>query len=85
MYLFLLWTLYLLTFLEALLRFLHEVITTKIITGKAMNTIIACMEDFVKDQKYYNYRYLEKDKRKPYKDERNQRRIVFSSHIKLTR
>ena len=67
------------------LRIYYDTLYVTYDEGEAMNTIIACMEDFVKDQKYYNYRYLEKDKRKPYKDERNQRRIVFSSHIKLTR
>ena len=53
--------------------------------GEAMNAVKACLEKFIKERKYYNYKYMEDDKTKPYKDDRKQRRVVYSSHIKLVR
>jgi hypothetical protein len=46
---------------------------------------MAYLQKFVKDNKYYNYKYMEDDKTKPYKDDRKQRRVTYSSHIKLIR
>ena len=53
--------------------------------GEAMNAVMAYVQKFIRDNKYYQYKYMEKDKTKPYKDDRKQRKVVYSSHIKLVR
>ena len=53
--------------------------------GEAMNTVMACMQKFVKDNKYYNYKYMQDDRVKYFRDDRGQRRAMYSSHIKLIR
>lgn len=67
------------------LRIYYDTMYVTFDKGEAMNTVKACLEKFIKERKYYNYKYMEADKTKPYKDERKQKRIVYSSHIKLVR
>ena len=67
------------------LRIYYETLYVTFDKGEAMNTVMACLQDFVKENKYYNYKYMEDDKTKYFKDERKQRRAMYSSHIKLVR
>ena len=67
------------------LRIYYDTLFVTFDTGEAMNTVMACLQDFVKENKYFNYKYMEQDKTKPYKGDRDQRRVVYSSHIKLIR
>ena len=67
------------------LRIYYETLYVTFDKGEAMNTVMACLQDCVKENKYYNYKYMEDDKTKYFKDERKQRRAMYSSHIKLVR
>lgn len=67
------------------LRIYYETLFITFDKGEAMNTVKACLEKFVKDYKYYNYRYMGKDGTKSIKDDRGQRKTIYSSHVKLTR
>ena len=67
------------------LRIYYDTLYVTFDTGEAMNAVMAYLQKFVKDNKYYNYKYMEDDKTKPYKDDRKQRRVTYSSHIKLIR
>lgn len=67
------------------LRIYYETLLVTFDTGEAMNAVKACLEKFVKDNKYYNYKYMEKDKAKNFKDDRGQRKTVYASHVKLVR
>ena len=67
------------------LRIYYDTLYVTFDQGEAMNAVMAYLQKFVKDNKYYQYKYMEADKTKPYKDERKQRRVVYSSHIKLVR
>ena len=67
------------------LRIYYDTLYVTFDKGEAMNTVMACLQDFIKENKYYNYRYMEKDKIKSYKDDRKQRKTLYASHIKLTR
>ncbi len=67
------------------LRIYYETLFVTFDEGEAMNTVMAVLQDFIKKEKYYNYRYLEKDKIKSFKDERKQRKTIYSSHVKLSR
>ena len=66
-------------------RIYYETLAVTFDKGEAMNAVKACLEKFVKDNKYYNYRYMENDKLKYPKNERGQRSALYSSHIKLIR
>ena len=67
------------------LRIYYETLYVTFDKGEAMNTVLACLQKFVKDNKYYNYKYMEDDRIKYFKDDRGQRRAMYSSHIKLIR
>ncbi|MCR5401040.1 MAG: hypothetical protein K6E78_05525 [Treponema sp.] len=53
--------------------------------GNAMNAIMGCLEDFTKENKYYHYKYMERDREKYYKDNRGIRWAQYISHVKFTR
>lgn len=53
--------------------------------GEAMNTVLACLQDFTKQNHYYNYKYMERDRERYYKDERGISWSEYSSHVKLVR
>ena len=53
--------------------------------GEAMNTIMACLEDFMKDNQYYHYTYLSRDREKYFKNERGYSMAQYMSYIKFTR
>ena len=67
------------------LRVYYETLYVTFDKGEAMNAVLAYVQKFVKDNKYYNYKYMEDDRVKYYKDDRKQRKAVYSSHIKLIR
>jgi len=67
------------------LRIYYETLYVTFDKGEAMNGVMACLEKFVKDNKYYNYRYMGEDRIKYFKDDRGQRRAMYSSHVKLIR
>jgi hypothetical protein len=67
------------------LRIYYDTLYVTFDKGEAMNAVMACLQDFVKENKYYNYKYMEKDRTKPYKGDRDQKKVVYSSHIKLIR
>ena len=53
--------------------------------GEAMNAIIGCLEDFTKDNKYYSYKYMDRDKERYYKDKRGIGWAQYISHVKFIR
>ena len=67
------------------LRIYYETLYVTFDEGEAMNAMMAYLQKFTKDNKYYRYRYMEANKPKPYKDERKQRKMVYSNHVKLIR
>ena len=67
------------------LRIYYETLYVTFDKGEAMNAVMAYIQKFVKDNKYYNYKYMEDDKVKYFKDDRKQRKAMYSSHIKLIR
>lgn len=67
------------------LRIYYETLLVTFDKGEAMNAVKACLEKFQKDNKYYGYKYMEKEKTKNIKDDRGQRKTVYSCHIKLVR
>jgi hypothetical protein len=67
------------------LRIYYDTLYVTFDKGEAMNAVKACLEKFVKDNKYYNYKYMEAEKTKHFKDDRGQRRTMYSAHVKLTR
>ncbi len=54
-------------------------------SGDAMNSVLGCLEDFTKQNKYYHYRYLDRDRERYYKDDRGISWAQYMSHVKFTR
>lgn len=67
------------------IRIYYETLYIKYDRGVAMNSVIACIEDFMKERKYSHYRYLQPESQKYFKDDRGQRKAQWSAHIKLER
>ncbi|MDE5898634.1 MAG: hypothetical protein K2H09_05155 [Treponemataceae bacterium] len=53
--------------------------------GEAMNSVLACLEDFTKENRYYHYKYMERDKVRYYKDDRGVSWAQYISHVKFSR
>lgn len=53
--------------------------------GEAMNTVIACLENFQKEHKYFRYRYLKDDRERFFKDETGKRKAQYISTVKFSR
>ncbi|MBQ9206165.1 MAG: hypothetical protein IJ158_05570 [Treponema sp.] len=53
--------------------------------GEAMNTVLACLQDFQKGNQYYSYKYLRKDSVKYYKDDKNMKYAQYHSYVKFNR
>ena len=53
--------------------------------GEAMNSVLACLQDFQKQNQYYSYKYLKRDSIKYFKDERNLKWATYSSYVKFYR
>ncbi len=66
-------------------RIYYETLYVTYDAGEAMNTVLACLQDFQKDNKYVSYRYMHPGSQKYFKDERGQRKAVWSAQIKFTR
>ncbi len=43
-------------------RIYYKTLYTTYDSGKAMNAVLGCLEDFTKENKYYHYKYIETDK-----------------------
>lgn len=54
-------------------------------SGEAMNAVLGCLEDFTKQNKYYHYTYMDRDRERYYKDDRGISWAQYSSHVKFTR
>lgn len=67
------------------LRIYYETLYVTYDKGEAMNTVMAIMEDFMKEHSYFHYRYLAKDREHYFKDDRGQRKAEYISYIKLSR
>lgn len=53
--------------------------------GEAMNSILACLQDFQKQNQYYSYKYLRKDSVRYFKDDKNLKWATYSSYVKFYR
>ena len=53
--------------------------------GEAMNSIQACLKDFIKEYQYYNYKYMERDRERYFKNERGFNMAQYVSHVQLIR
>lgn len=53
--------------------------------GEAMSSILACLQDFQKENQYYSYKYLRKDSVKYFKDDKNLKWATYSSFVKFYR
>lgn len=66
-------------------RIYYETLYVTYDRGEAMNTVLACLQDFEKNNKYYSYRYLKDDKERFFKDDRGQRKAQYFSYVKFSR
>ncbi|MBP5283621.1 MAG: hypothetical protein J6Y93_03035 [Treponema sp.] len=53
--------------------------------GEAMNTVMAILKDFQKENGYYSYRYMRKDSVKYFRDEANIKKATYSSYLVFSR
>jgi hypothetical protein len=53
--------------------------------GEAMNTVLACLEDFMKENQYYHYTYLARDREKYFKNDRGYSMAQYMSYVKFSR
>ena len=53
--------------------------------GEAMNTVLACLQDFQKENQYYSYKYMRKDSVKYFKDDKNLKWATYHSYVKFNR
>ena len=53
--------------------------------GEAMNTVLACLQDFQTENQYYGYKYLRADSTKYFKDEKNLKWATYHSYVKFNR
>lgn len=66
-------------------RIYYETLYVTYDRGEAMNTVMAVLLDFQKENGYYSYRYLRPESQKYFKDDRGQRRAQWSAYLKFTR
>ena len=66
-------------------RIYYETLYVTYDRGEAMNTVIACLQDFEKENKYHGYKYLKPESQKYFKDDRGQRKAQWSAYLKFTR
>jgi hypothetical protein len=53
--------------------------------GEAMNTVLACLKDFQQQNQYFNYKYLDRDSVRYYKDDHNLKMAMYESYVKFSR
>lgn len=66
-------------------RIYYETLYVTYDRGEAMNTVMACLQDFQKQNNYFSYRYLKDDKERYFKDDRGQRKAQYFSYVKFSR
>lgn len=66
-------------------RIYYETLYVTYDRGEAMNTVIAVLQDFQKEYKYYSYIYLKPEVQKYFKDDRGQRKAQWSAYLKFKR
>lgn len=66
-------------------RVYYETLYVTYDRAEAMNTVMACLQDFQKQNNYYSYRYLKDDKERYFKDDRGQRKAQYFSYVKFSR
>lgn len=66
-------------------RIYYETLYVTYDRGEAMNTVLAVLQDFQKEYKYFSYRYLKDDKERFFKDDRGQRKAQYFSYLKFSR
>ncbi len=66
-------------------RIYYETLYVTYDKGEAMNTVMACLLDFQKDNQYYSYNYLKRDSERYFRDERGQRKAQYSAYLKFNR
>lgn len=66
-------------------RIYYETLYVTYDRGEAMNTVIACLQDFQKDNGYFHYRYMKPESQKYFKDDRGQRKAQWSAYLKFSR
>lgn len=53
--------------------------------GEAMNTVLACLQDFMVANQYYHYSYLARDREHYFKNDRGYNMAEYMSYVKFTR
>lgn len=53
--------------------------------GEAMNTVMACLEDFMKENQYFHYTYLRPDRERYFKNDRGYSMAQYMSYLKFSR
>jgi hypothetical protein len=53
--------------------------------GDAQDTTYACIQDFQKQNQYFNYKFLRKPNIRYTKDEKNMRWVIYESYVQFTR
>ena len=66
-------------------RIYYETLYVTYDKGEAMNTVMACLQDFQKDNQYYSYNYLKRDSERYFRDDRGQRKAQYSAYLKFNR
>lgn len=66
-------------------RIYYDCLDVEFDQGEAMNTILACLQDFQKDNQYFGFKYLQPDKTRYYKDSHNIKRASYMSFVKFSR
>jgi len=66
-------------------RIYYETLYVTYDRGEAMNSVIACLQDFEKEYKYHGYKYLKPESQKYFKDDRGLRKAQWSAYLKFTR
>lgn len=67
------------------IRIYYECMYVTYDKGEAMNTVLACLEDFQLEHKYFRYKYLRDDKERFFKDDRGRRKAQYISHLQFER
>lgn len=66
-------------------RLFYTVMAVSYDPGEAMNTALAVYEDFAEENQYRNYKYMQKDKTRYYKDANGLRMAEYRSYVRFTR
>ena len=66
-------------------RIYYETLYVTYDKGEAMNSVMACLQDFQKEYQYFSYNYLKRDSERYFRDERGQRKAQYSAYLKFNR